>query len=557
MALSVFGNTDGNPSQGSGDFDYYTSEFWPYLDTLVFWGGSSGEGLVLAPNPTVTDAAHRNGVPVLGTVFFPPEVFGGKLEWVEEFLARDADGPRGVRGRPREGTFPAAKQLARVAEYYGFEGWFINQETEGADAAIATEMRDFLDELRAEGQQVLWYDSMVESGEISWQNELNASNDNFFAASDLMFLNYNWNTGRLEGSAEHARSMERNVDDLHAGIDVGAHQFGVQEQFDTLFPNEAASELSVGLYRPDFTFTGTDDPSQYAQRESRFWVGADSDPSKSTADADGWTGVSSKVAERTPVTRTPFVTNFNTGHGHRWAHNGKTWGQRDWNNLTAQDVLPTWRWLVRGAPLDVAYDYGQPYRGGSSLAISGELTEPTQIPLYATRLDVTADTRLEVTVRGRADYEAVLRFEDQPDQDVVLPLGTGTNRWTTEVVEPSEHAGRTLTSVGVRLSGQPTVDVRLGRLALLDGDGKRPAKPTDVRLAPSAEGARVTWESSPSKVVRYDVEALSANGTRTWLGTTTGNAYWIDRLPASTDRVEVRGIGPAHERGRPGVADIP
>lgn len=547
MALSVFGNTDGNPSQGAAEFDYYTSEFWPYLDTMVFWGGSSGEGLVLAPNPTVTDAAHRNGVPVLGTVFFPPEVYGGKLQWVREFLSRDADG-----------HFPAARQLARVAEYYGFEGWFINQETEGGDRELATDMRDFLDELRAEGQQVLWYDSMVESGKISWQDELNQSNDDFFASSDLMFLNYNWDANALASSAEHARSMGRNPDELHAGVDVGWRQYNVQSRFDTLFPNTGESGLSVALYRPDFTLTGTDDPSQYEQRESRFWVGADADPSESTADSVGWKGMSSKIAERTPVTRMPFVTTFDTGHGTRWAHNGTVWNAGEWNNLTAQDVLPTWRWLVHGSPLELGYDYDRPYRGGSSIAIRGDLAEPTRMPLYATRLAVNGNTRLELTVRGQVRYDAVLRFADAPDQDVVLPLGDGSDGWTTKTASLADYKGRTLTSVGVRLSEprSSTIDVRVGRLALLDSDLTRPESPSQVAVSPSGEGARVTWKASPSKVVRYDVEAVAADGTRSWLGTTTGTAYWVDTLPAGTTSVEVRGIGTAYERGKPGVVSI-
>src|SRR5690349_17373915 len=35
LACSVFANTDGNPAQGSPVFDYYTSEFWTYIDTLI------------------------------------------------------------------------------------------------------------------------------------------------------------------------------------------------------------------------------------------------------------------------------------------------------------------------------------------------------------------------------------------------------------------------------------------------------------------------------------------------------------------------------------------
>ena len=62
--LSAFAPTSDNPSQGSLNINYYSFSFWQYVDELVFWGGSAGEGLILAPNPTIIDAAHRNGVKI-------------------------------------------------------------------------------------------------------------------------------------------------------------------------------------------------------------------------------------------------------------------------------------------------------------------------------------------------------------------------------------------------------------------------------------------------------------------------------------------------------------
>src|SRR4029453_14628358 len=67
--LVSFGPPSANPSQGAHTADYYALTHWAYIDELVFWGGSSGEGLILAPNAPIVDAAHRHGVPVLGNVF--------------------------------------------------------------------------------------------------------------------------------------------------------------------------------------------------------------------------------------------------------------------------------------------------------------------------------------------------------------------------------------------------------------------------------------------------------------------------------------------------------
>ena len=63
-----------------------------FVDTLVYWGGSSGEGLIVPPSPDVVDAAHKNGVRVLGTVFMPQTAHGGKMEWLEDLLVKNEDG---------------------------------------------------------------------------------------------------------------------------------------------------------------------------------------------------------------------------------------------------------------------------------------------------------------------------------------------------------------------------------------------------------------------------------------------------------------------------------
>ena len=153
QALVAFAPTSFNPSQGAPTSDYYALNYWQYIDTLVFWGGSAGEGLILAPNPTVIDAGHRNGVPVLGNVYLPPTAFGGQIQWVRDFVQRDG------------ATFPVADKMIEAAEYYGFDGWFINQETAGGNAQLATDMRDMLEYFHAHSSlKIVWYDSMTQTG---------------------------------------------------------------------------------------------------------------------------------------------------------------------------------------------------------------------------------------------------------------------------------------------------------------------------------------------------------------------------------------------------------
>ena len=100
-------------SVGGEEFKAYAFDYWQYLDSMVFW-----EGLV--PTPDVIDAGHRNGVPVYGTLFFN---WSNSIADQEKFAA--------ALKQDEDGTFPIARKLVDLAKYYGFDGYFINQETTG------------------------------------------------------------------------------------------------------------------------------------------------------------------------------------------------------------------------------------------------------------------------------------------------------------------------------------------------------------------------------------------------------------------------------------------
>ena len=79
MAISIMNSsTSGNAPHGLNSADCNIFTYWQYVDELVYWGGSSGEGLIVPPSPDVTDLGHKNGVPVIGTVFFPSGCSRGK-----------------------------------------------------------------------------------------------------------------------------------------------------------------------------------------------------------------------------------------------------------------------------------------------------------------------------------------------------------------------------------------------------------------------------------------------------------------------------------------------
>ncbi|HCL02223.1 MAG TPA: endo-beta-N-acetylglucosaminidase, partial [Lachnoclostridium phytofermentans] len=226
-ALSIMNSsTSGNSPHGLNRFNANTFSYWQYVDQLVYWGGSAGEGLIVPPTADVTEAAHTNGVPILGTIFLAPEAWGGKIVWFDDFLKTDENG-----------QFLLVDKLIEVCTVLGFDGWFINQEVGGTKEAPLT--KEYADNMLSFVQQFnekaagklsfIWYDSMTEEGVIDYQNALTDKNDAYLIdengkkGADSMFLNFWWAASALADqellikSNEKAKEKGINPYDLYAG----------------------------------------------------------------------------------------------------------------------------------------------------------------------------------------------------------------------------------------------------------------------------------------------------------------------------------------------------
>ncbi|MFD5082449.1 discoidin domain-containing protein [Kitasatospora sp. NPDC058201] len=569
-SLVSFGPTSNNPSQGSADPHYYAFGYWQYVDKLVFWGGSAGEGLILAPNPTVIDAAHRNGVKVYGTVFFPPAAYGGQLQWVRDFVQKSGS------------RYPVADKLAQAAQYYGFDGWFINQETGGGDSALAGEIRNLMQYTRAQtATDFMWYDAMTESGPVNWQNALTSANDAFLQegarrTSDSMFLNFNWSSGGLGSSRTLARGLGRSEYELYSGIDTEANGYNTGVDWNSLFPANGPHTTSLGLYRPEWTWKSAADRADFLAKDARYWVGANNDPSN-TSTSSGWKGLASYVAESTPITAKPFVTNFSSGEGDFHNAAGTRVATGGWNNLSLQDVPPTYQWLVSstGARLTPSVDFTDAYEGGSSLRLTGNLNAVNTVRLYQTRLPVAADSKLSVVVRtpaaGATGLKAAISFTDAPTTFTTLDLGSNSGTgWERKTLDLSAYAGRTIAQIGLQAAGSnPSYDVRIGQLALYDGAVDAPGAPggltvlgaSDV-VAGASQSLRLSWTPSTSGAVHhYELYRRNADGTRGYLGATPSDAYYVNRLDrAGTEAntvIEVEAVSTEYGRSTAATTTVP
>ncbi|MHC1750662.1 MAG: Ig-like domain-containing protein [Cellulosilyticaceae bacterium] len=405
----------------NNEFSQYVYNFWQYADYYGGWHGTTTKdvpfklfdpdapwwtrafefGIVNLPNPAYTNAAHKNGVKSVGCLFIPR---AGQP--YADLLKRDS-----------KGEFVIAKKLIEMKEYYGFDGYFINQET-SIDSKHITEYKEFTKMLVDAGVYVQWYDTVDDrSGTLSYQASLVPSHssyikdDNLGMVNNSVFMNYNWNSkdGWNNGDSKDQRYIKatvneanrRGIDPLEtvfSGVEAGAGRFGGSHNstrnMDVILDTKTGSPMtSIATLGGDFVATGLDedldgkeenrrgkDDYQWmiAERERMWYTGVKIDPTDTAEqagysrtdvgvkDASQWTGISRYITERSVIDGTVFATNFNTGHGMEYYSDGKVSNAKEWSNIGIQDILPTWQWWVdtQGTKLQVDFDYGDKVEKG-------------------------------------------------------------------------------------------------------------------------------------------------------------------------------------------------
>jgi endo-beta-N-acetylglucosaminidase D len=593
-SCAVFHPTSDHPAQGLPIYTHYAFGYWQYIDSLVFWGGAVGEGIILAPTPQVTDAAHRNGVKVYGTVFFADS--GCPRQWLETFVEKDEN----------SGRYPVIDQLIRVTRHYGFDGWFINEET-GATRSDEKIRKGFWDCLAYAQKEspidFVWYDaqgSLTESTSDILQRDGER-------VSDAYFLDYAWcghtvcaspNEGTLPDSAKAAGKLGRSPYDLYAGLEMAQGKCCPAGAF----PEKKRHTTSVGLFNPEMRSMKDLQREKWTKRkppmdlegfhrdEAALWVGERGDPSDiPDSAANQQTGLARYIAESTPVCALPFVTNFNAGHGRAYYTQGKPMpldprpgsDGTGWCNLSLQDVLPTYRWITSPkGHLAPSLDFTDAYEGGTCLRLDS--ARPTDeivvVRLYQTRVKVTKKTAVSIVVKtptaGHTHLRPVVAFDDAPDTFVELaPLGaTSGDGWERKTVSLAAHADRTLVQLGLGTRTTETASpapgphtVRIGQIALYDTPLRTPSADNGTHSAIEAHSdlARVTlrWTSPEpaSAVHHFEVHRLDGH-LPSFVGATLNEIYYAEvqrREREQATRLQVVAVAPHGARSGPlAIADI-
>ncbi len=527
---------DATNAQGQESFSSYAFNYWQYATSFVYWSGSK-RGQVVVPTGEFTDAAHTNGVPVMGTIFFD---WGGNSSVVENFV-------RNYRS--------VADKLIEVMEYYGFDGYFFNEET-AVDYTTAGNLRSMIAYMRQQRPNMLigWYDSITDSGNLSYQDAVNGSNSGWVSAGvNEFFMNYNWTTQDVNTTVSTMQNLGKSQYEAFAGLDVQQNCMNTYFSSNYLLNNSNKLKLSLALYCPNSTMGLSGDGADFHEVERQFYVNG-GDP-RSTS-SSGWAGMSRFFADHTTIISAPFVTNFNSGHGKAFYIDGVKSRDAEWSYQSVQDVMPTWTWIIdsNGQKLSGAYDFEDAYNGGSSIKFYGSLTanKPNNIMLYSTNLDINGSTNIAVTAKNdRGLMKLVAYYGDSSTssyancEKATFALDASSGGWTTSNVSLASLSGKKLYAIGFEIGGTSNVSdyqVNIGRLAVTDSEAAA-ASASNARLeeiiyldAYTAE-ARIKWNGNNAS--SYEIYRLNADGTRTLIMETPNTAYYIPNLVRNDDQADV------------------
>lgn len=251
-----YGNAFFESFHDNNVFSQYLFNYWQYTDYYGAWPGQPIAnvpkslydkkvqsdwtqkwfefGTLNLPNAAYANAAHKNCAKSIAMIFYSDNDRG-------EQTYKDL-----LEGKRADGTYPVADKLVEIAEYYGFDGYFVNQESDvSADDVLA--YQDFMKQIVDQGIYIQWYDSATyPGGGVGYQDMFNGSNSPYVQdtdkgkISDSIFLNYWFSGNMLKDSAAHAESF--GIDPKYAvfaGIESG------QKKFDSIGSN--AGYMNVNL----------------------------------------------------------------------------------------------------------------------------------------------------------------------------------------------------------------------------------------------------------------------------------------------------------------------
>lgn len=508
--------------------------YWSYVYKVTNFGGSLSEGQILVPDRNWIKMAHKNNSLILGTIFLPPDAYGGdqlgaQIDWL------------------LDPTSNAVDSLLQVAMIYGFDGYFINAESSAA-AARKPDFGNFISRLKQKALEanyplhMEWY---VVGGIAIEHTLVSASNE---VIADSAFIDhFVW--GTVKSAWAGLTQAQRDAFGV-SRIEFGAYS---QSEVDTL---KQGGYFANGSSRSIFTLNGMEAPNnevlvdEEKQDENlrNYWEKYGPDLAKS---------------RKTKTFTLPFNTDFNTGKGEDYYVGGVPTGFGAWNAIDLQSPLPE----LADFPSNVSFDYKLPYNGGSSLLI--DLMTPTElsccclpgkkkiqetvefllfdkmgvetkgIPLqgkisyaYSPQLKKKKQTLGKKKGKQEEDTEPSLCFNPADDGNACCVRFSPSQEtlWNTlsfKINDPQSNCHLTsVNSISLKYTEtKGASDLNLGHILLKESSPSPVQGPLDVKTKEIATGGYVAkWDPTP----QAQFYELYLNGV--FAGATSHESFWLTNI---------------------------
>lgn len=495
-------NLGGYPSKTFANDNF---SMWNYTNLFGAWN----YGLFQAPG-SWADAAHRNGTSIFaGIKFFDHTTGGAANSWASFIMTRNSDG-----------SFRYTHPIINCMRFLGFDG--INYNWESTNKYRETNNIAFHKELYRIAKEEGFNDFKIMY--YTTNQSLTPYNSSYMwgqkpdeRISEVM-LNYassdfSWNIGE---SVKEAERTMGSADGLYAGVWI----VSMNRRWNSL-NNTDANRCGICLWgeHAESRFwsynTGGDAMSRmsnYQEYLERAFSGGNRNPLSrpeiknygNEVEAQGgnpplasFAGLASWIPERTAISgNLPFATHFNTGNGERYNYKGKkTAGS--WYNMSSQDVVPTYRWMVVKPETEVASTDVQPsftnedaYTGGAALRLKGvNNATATDVVLFKTNLTpskgkVVAKVAIKTGKEGNNDSKLSLIVRVNGAWKAYALGNTENANWTEKKVELNDiTAGQKIERIGLRVKeSDADYNVLVGKIELNDDVTATPANVKDLTV---------------------------------------------------------------------------
>ena len=553
----------------SKDFASDNYSMWNYTNLFGSWN----HGLFQAPG-SWADAAHKNGTDIMsGIKFF--DTTGGRgghaTGWVDFIKTKNTDG-----------TFKYTRPLIHLLQFLGMDGINYNFEARGYDDS---EVIKFHQSLYQYANQVN-FDNFHIAIYTFYSSLTNYNTEALFGknnvkTSDLM-LNYASSdfSYNMASSVQEAKRSMGTAKGLYAGVWI----VGMDRGWNRL-DNGDAKECGLCLWgehaQSRFWSYNTGGNAQermsnYQTLLERGFSGGKRNPadrpaisnlgnnwewSGTKAPLSTFAGLASWIPERSAINgKLPFSTYFNTGAGEVYTYKGKkTAGS--WYNMSNQDIVPTYRWLVYDGNTTNVSDKVQPeftyedsYTGGSCLKLTGKGTaSSTDIVLYKTNLTGTSGAiKAQVAIKTGKDTPAnsnlalIVRLKNSNEWKEFDVNGTTDSKWVEHTVALTGLSSTdVIDRIGLRVKNvDEQYKLLVGKLAIVDDYTVAPQGVKDLTIQVKEENksslsVKATWalSSATEETVVYNDDANvdhfevlyknGENGTVSEIGRTSQWATYI------------------------------